>query len=70
MDWRDRIGADPDVLVGKPVIKGTRIAVLLLPQVAEKTPKRGQFESGPIIQMVAKLGKWGGMGAIRSVGRQ
>ena len=27
MDWRDRISADPRVLVGKPVIKGTRIAV-------------------------------------------
>jgi len=27
MDWRDRIAIDPAVLVGKPVIKGTRIAV-------------------------------------------
>ena len=27
MDWRDRIIVDPDVLVGKPVIKGTRLAV-------------------------------------------
>ena len=27
MKWRDRIAVDPDVLVGKPVIKGTRIAV-------------------------------------------
>jgi uncharacterized protein (DUF433 family) len=26
-DWRDRIVVDPKVLVGKPVIKGTRIAV-------------------------------------------
>lgn len=30
MDWRERIGADPDILVGKPVIKGTRIAVELV----------------------------------------
>ncbi|MGO8900997.1 MAG: DUF433 domain-containing protein [Isosphaeraceae bacterium] len=27
MDWKDRIILDPKVLVGKPVIRGTRIAV-------------------------------------------
>jgi uncharacterized protein (DUF433 family) len=27
MNWQDRIAADPKVLVGKPVIKGTRLSV-------------------------------------------
>ena len=27
MDWRERIVVDPKILVGKPVIKGTRLAV-------------------------------------------
>ncbi|MCL4845637.1 MAG: DUF433 domain-containing protein [Acidobacteria bacterium] len=30
MNWRERIVAHPDVLVGKPVIKGTRISVELV----------------------------------------
>ena len=32
MSWRDYIVADPGVLVGKPVVKGTRIAVELVLQ--------------------------------------
>jgi uncharacterized protein (DUF433 family) len=30
MNWQDRIATDPKVLVGKPVVKGTRIAVELV----------------------------------------
>ena len=30
MEWRERITSDPSVLVGKPVIRGTRISVELI----------------------------------------
>jgi uncharacterized protein (DUF433 family) len=30
MDWRDRIIIDPKILAGKPVVKGTRLAVEFL----------------------------------------
>ncbi|MEK7843454.1 MAG: DUF433 domain-containing protein [Pseudomonadota bacterium] len=30
MDWRDHIISDPDILVGKHAIKGTRISVELV----------------------------------------
>ena len=30
MDWRERITSNPDILVGKPIIKGTRISVELI----------------------------------------
>lgn len=30
MDWRQYIHSDPEVLAGKPVVKGTRLAVSFL----------------------------------------
>ena len=27
MDWREYIHSDPEILLGKPVVKGTRLAV-------------------------------------------
>ena len=36
MNWREHIHSDPDVLGGKPVVKGTRISVeLILEYLAE-----------------------------------
>ena len=37
MDWHDRIVVNPKILVGKPVIKGTRLAVeFILELLAER----------------------------------
>ena len=30
VDWKEHVTSDPDILVGKPVIKGTRISVELI----------------------------------------
>ncbi len=30
MQWQERVAVDPAVLVGKPVVKGTRLAVELI----------------------------------------
>ncbi len=30
MDWRERITTEPDILMGKPTVKGTRISVELI----------------------------------------
>ena len=36
MDWRTHIAIDPEVLAGKPIVKGTRLSVgLVLGQLAQ-----------------------------------
>ena len=30
MDWRERIVTDPDIMMGKPSVKGTRLSVELI----------------------------------------
>lgn len=46
--YLDRIIVDPEILVGKPVVKGTRIAVeLVLRRLAQNLDLKTLFESYP-----------------------
>lgn len=48
MNWRERIEVDPQVLVGKPVVRGTRLAVeLVLELVASGVPESEILASYP-----------------------
>ncbi len=50
MDWRERIVTNPDILVGKPTIKGTRISVeLILGWLAQGWTHEQLIESYPRI---------------------
>ncbi len=50
MDWRERIVADPEILLGKPTIKGTRISVeLLLDRLADGWSVEDILEAYPHI---------------------
>lgn len=48
MNWKDYIAADPEILAGKPVIKGTRIAVqLVLDRLADGWSEQDLYRSYP-----------------------
>ena len=48
MNWRDHIISDPEILVGKPVVKGTRLSVdLILDRLADGWTAEDLFESYP-----------------------
>lgn len=48
MDWRERIAVDPAVLAGKPVVKGTRLAVgFIVGLLAEGWTEADVLESYP-----------------------
>jgi uncharacterized protein (DUF433 family) len=48
LDWKERISIDPKVLAGKPIIKGTRIAVeLILELLANGWTKEKIFKNYP-----------------------
>jgi len=48
MEWKDRIVVNPDVLLGKPVIKGTRLAVeFIVDLLAQGWSEQDIFENYP-----------------------
>lgn len=48
MNWRDYIVSDPEILVGKPVVKGTRLSVdLILDRLADGWSTEDLFHSYP-----------------------
>lgn len=50
MDWRERIVIDPRILVGKPAVKGTRIAVeMVLDLLAAGWTHQQIFDSYPAL---------------------
>jgi uncharacterized protein (DUF433 family) len=50
MDWKDKITCNPQVLMGKPTIKGTRISVAFLLDIfAEGWSKEKVLENYPQI---------------------
>jgi uncharacterized protein (DUF433 family) len=52
MDWRDRIEINPAIMVGKPVLKGTRIAVdFTLELMARDWPEAGIRKSYPQLKL-------------------
>ena len=48
MSWRERIELDPEVLVGKPVVRGTRLAVeFILDMIASDVAEQEIMSSYP-----------------------
>jgi uncharacterized protein (DUF433 family) len=48
MTWQDRIVVDPNILVGKPVVRGTRLAVeFIVDLLAQGWPERHILRNYP-----------------------
>lgn len=51
MDWREYIEQRPDVMLGKPVIKGTRLTVeIILEKLGAGAPPQDILESYPFLR--------------------
>ena len=42
IDWRKFVYSDPEILVGKPVVRGTRLSVELILSLSLKVGQRGR----------------------------
>ena len=52
MDWRQHIEQRPDVMLGKPIIKGTRLTVeLILERLGQGAPPDDLLESYPQLRL-------------------
>ena len=48
MSWQERIVVDPDILAGKPVVKGTRLAVdFIIELLAQEWPEAEILDNYP-----------------------
>lgn len=48
MNWRDYVVSDPEILVGKPAVKGTRLSVdLILDRLADGWTAEDLFQAYP-----------------------
>jgi len=53
MNWKDHIEQRPDVMLGKPVIRGTRLTVeLILERLGNGAPVEDILESYPFLTRV------------------
>ncbi|MCX5914065.1 MAG: DUF433 domain-containing protein [Deltaproteobacteria bacterium] len=56
MDWKKYIHSDPDILVGKPVIRGTRLSVeFILGLFAAGWPEQQVLENYPTLKKESLL---------------
>jgi uncharacterized protein (DUF433 family) len=64
MDWKDRIAIDPNVLVGKPTVRGTRLAVqFIVDLLAQGWTERDLLDNYPGLTAIGVNRRTSGGGA-------